>query len=127
MSSSPYNEKTQFITKRSDIIEIISKTEKCLNIMGDSKAPQFLLSDQIRKSLQRAKTNGIRIRFITEIIKGNLSLCKDIMNFAEVRHLDKVIGNFILSDKEYFGQSLGSNYQANQIHNLRVYTFPKDL
>ena len=85
--------------------------------MGDSKAPQFLLSDQIRKSLQRAKTNGIRIRFITEIIKGNLSLCKDIMNFAEVRHLDKVIGNFILSDKEYFGQSLGSNYQANQIHN----------
>ena len=117
MSSSPYNEKTQFITKRSDIIEIISKTEKYLNIMGDSKAPQFLLSDQIRKSLQRAKTNGIRIRFITEIIKGNLSLCKDIMNFAEVRHLDKVIGNFILSDKEYFGQSLGSNYQANQIHN----------
>lgn len=85
--------------------------------MGDSKAPQFLLSDQIRKSLQRAKTNGIRIRFITEINKGNLSLCKDIMNFAEVRHLDKVIGNFILSDKEYFGQSLGSNYQTNQIHN----------
>ena len=47
----------------------------------------------------------------------NLSLCKDIMKFAEVRHLDKVIGNFILSDKEYFGQSFGSNYQAKQIHN----------
>ena len=117
MSSSPSNEKTQFITTRSDIIEIISKTEKYLNIMGDSNAPQFLLSEQIRKSLQGAKTNGIGIRFITEITNGNLSLCKDIMNFAEVRHLDKVIGNFILSDKEYFGQSLGSNYQANQIHN----------
>ena len=117
MSSSPYNEKTLFITKRSDIVEIISKSEKYLNIMGDSNAPQFLLSDQVRKSLQRAKSNGIRIKLITEITKSNLSLCKDIMKYAEVRHLDKVVGNFILSEKEYFGQSLGSNYQANQIHN----------
>lgn len=85
--------------------------------MGDSNAPQFLLSDQVRKSLQRAKSNGIRIKLITEITKSNLSLCKDIMKYAEVRHLDKVVGNFILSEKEYFGQSLGSNYQANQIHN----------
>lgn len=117
MSSSPTDEKTQSITKTSDILEIISNTEKYLNIMGDSNAPQFMLSDQIRKSLQRAKTNGIRIRFVTEITLGNLSLCKDIMKFAEVRHLDKVIGNFILSDKEYFGQSFGSNYQSKQIHN----------
>ena len=117
MSSSPYKEKTQFITKRSDIADIISRTEKYLNIMGESKAPQFLLSDQIRNSLQRAKTNGIRIRFITEITRANLSMCKDIMKFAEVRHLDKVIGNFILSDKEYFGHSLGRNYQSNQIYN----------
>jgi len=117
MSSSPYNEKTLFITKRSAIVEIISKSEKYLNIMGDSNAPQFLLSDQVRKSLQRAKANGIRIRLVTEITKSNLSLCKDIMKYAEVHHLDKIVGNFILSEKEYFGQSLGSNYQANQIHN----------
>ncbi|HXW12692.1 MAG TPA: HAMP domain-containing sensor histidine kinase [Nitrososphaeraceae archaeon] len=117
MPSPPYHEKTQFITKRSEIVDIISKTEKYLNIMGDSKAPQFLLSDQIRKSLQRAKNRGIRVRFITEITHANLTLCKEIMKFAEVRHLEKVIGNFILSDKEYFGQSSGSSYQANQIYN----------
>jgi signal transduction histidine kinase len=39
------------------------------------------------------------------------------MKFIEVRHLDKVIGNFVMSDKEYFGQSLGSNYQINEIYN----------
>ena len=116
MSSSPYIEKTRFITKRSDIVAIISRTEKYLNIMGDSSAPEFLISDQVRKSLQRAKTNGIRIRLITEITKSNLSLCKDIMKYAKVHHLDKIVGNFILSEKEYFGQSLGSNYQANQVH-----------
>lgn len=117
MSSSPYHEKTEIMTKESDIVGIMAKTEKYLNIMGDSKSPHFLLSDEIRKGLQKAKTKGIRIRLITEITKANLNACKEIMKFAEVRHLDKVIGNFIISDKEYFGQSLGSNYQTNQIYN----------
>lgn len=117
MSSSPYHEKTEIMTKQSDIVGIIAKTDKYLNIMGDSKSPHFLLSDEIRKGLQKAKTKGIRIRLITEITKANLNACKEIMKFAEVRHLHKVIGNFIISDKEYFGQSLESNYQTNQIYN----------
>ena len=117
MSSSPYHEKTEIMTKQSDIVGIMAKTEKYLNIMGDSKSPHFLLSDEIRKALQKLKTKGTRIRLITEVTKANLNACKEIMKFAEVRHLDKVIGNFIISDKEYFGQSLGSNYQTNQIYN----------
>jgi signal transduction histidine kinase len=117
MSSSPYHEKTEIMTKQSDIVGIMAQTEKYLNIMGDSKSPNFLLSVEIRKALQKAKTKGTRIRLITEITKENLSSCKEIMKFVEVRHLDKVIGNFIISDKEYFGQSLGSNYQMNQIYD----------
>ena len=117
MSSSPYHEKTQTITKRSDIVGIIAKTEKYLNIMGDSKSPEFLLYDEIAKALQKAKTKGIKIRFITEINRANVGKCKEIMKFAQVRHLDNIIGNFILSDKEFFGQSLGSNYQVNKIYN----------
>lgn len=117
MSSSPYHEKTQTMTKRSDIVDIITKTEKYLNIMGDSKSPEFLLSDEITKAFQKAKTKGIRIRLITEINRGNLDVCKEIMKFAEVRHMDNIVGNFILSDKEFFGQSLGSNYQVNKSYN----------
>lgn len=117
MSASPYHEKTEIMTKQSDIVGIMSKTEKYLNIMGDSKSPNFLLSDEIRKAMQKAKTKGTRIRLITEITNENLNSCKEIMKFVEVRHLDKVIGNFVISDKEYFGQSLGSNYQINQIYN----------
>lgn len=117
MSSSPYHEKTQTMTKRSDIVDIITKTEKYLNIMGDSKSPEFLLSDEITKAFQKAKTKGIKIRFITEINRANLGVCKEIMKFAEVRHMDNIVGNFILSDKEFFGQSLGSNYQVNKIYN----------
>lgn len=104
------------MTKRSDIVDIIAKTEKYLNIMGDSKAPEFFLSDEITKALQKAKTKGIKIRFITEINRTNVGICKEIMKFAKVRHLDNIMGNFILSDKEFFGQSLGSDYQANKIY-----------
>ena len=57
------------MTKRSDIVDIITKTEKYLNIMGDSKSPEFLLSDEITKAFQKAKTKGIKIRFITNSIK----------------------------------------------------------
>jgi signal transduction histidine kinase len=117
MSTSPSHEKTEIMTKQSEIVDIIAKTEKYLNIMGDSKSPNFLLSEEIRKGLQKAKTKGIRIKLITEITKANLNACKEIMKFVEVRHLDKVIGNFVISDKEYFGQSLGSNYHTVQIHN----------
>jgi signal transduction histidine kinase len=117
MSTSPSHEKTEIMTKQSEIVGILAKTEKYLNIMGDSKSPNFLLSDEIRKALQKAKNRGIRIRLITEITKQNLNSCKEIIKFVEVRHLDKVIGNFVISDKEYFGQLLGSNYQINQIYN----------
>jgi signal transduction histidine kinase len=118
--SSPYQEKTQMITnrKQSDIVtDVISNAEKNLNICGDSALPDFTLTGRIRKACQQAKLKGIKIRYITEITKDNLSSCKELMKFAEIRHLDKIVGNFVISDKEYFGQSSGNNLLSNQIYN----------
>ncbi|MGI0020054.1 MAG: hypothetical protein ACREAY_06260 [Nitrososphaera sp.] len=44
---------------------------------------------------------GIKLRFITEITKDNLRHCKEMMEFAELRHLDGIKGNFAVSDKGY--------------------------
>ena len=118
--SSPYQEKTQMITnrKQSDIItDVISNAEKNLNICGDSALPDFTLTGRIRKACQQAKLKGIKIRYVTEITKDNLTSCKELMKFAEVRHLDKIVGNFVISEKEYFGQSSGNNFLSNQIYN----------
>jgi two-component system, OmpR family, sensor histidine kinase VicK len=118
--SSPYQEKTQMITNRKqlDIItDVISNAEKNLNICGDSALPDFTLTGRIRKACQHAKLKGIKIRYITEITKDNLSSCKELMKFAEVRHLKKIAGNFVVTDKEYFGQSSGNNFLLNQIYN----------
>ena len=118
--SSPYQEKTQMITnrKQSDIItDVISNAEKNLSICGDSAFPDFTLTARIRKACQQVMLKGIKIRYITEITKENLNSCKELKKFADVRHLDKIVGNFVLSDKEYFGQSSGNNFLSNQIYN----------
>jgi hypothetical protein len=39
--------------------------------------------------------------YITDITKDNLPYCRDIMLFAELRHLDVLAGNFAVSDSEY--------------------------
>jgi two-component system, OmpR family, sensor histidine kinase VicK len=44
----------------------------------------------------------VEFRYVTEITKDNLSYCKEMLKFAEIRHLDGVRGNFEVSDiKEY--------------------------
>ena len=44
----------------------------------------------------------MKFRYVTEITKDNISYCKEMLKFAEIRHLDGVKGNFEISDeKEY--------------------------
>jgi hypothetical protein len=56
----------------------------------------------IRKSFVEAKRRGVQLRYLTEIINDNLSYCKEIMSIVnEVRHLDGIKGNFMISESEY--------------------------
>jgi signal transduction histidine kinase len=55
----------------------------------------------IKKGYDDFKKRGVRIRFITEIISQNLEYVKELMNYAEVRHMDTVKGNMAVSETEY--------------------------
>jgi K+-sensing histidine kinase KdpD len=59
----------------------------------------------IKKAMVEAKTRTIRLRFITEITKENISYIKEFMKSVELRHLDGVKGNFGVSDSEYIAIS----------------------
>jgi signal transduction histidine kinase len=39
------------------------------------------------------------------------------MKFAEIRHLNKLIGNFVVSDKEYLGQFSNHNFLSHQTYS----------
>jgi len=53
--------------------------------------------DAIKNERLKAKRRGVNFRYITEITKDNLSYCKELYEFAEVRHLNGVKGNFEIS------------------------------
>ena len=49
-----------------------------------------------------AKTRGLRIRYLTEITPENVSFCKELVSIVdELRHLDGIKGNFMISQSEY--------------------------
>jgi hypothetical protein len=51
------------------------------------------------------KIRGVKIRYITEITKENIHHCKELMKFAEVRHLDEIKGNLGILDGMYYRAS----------------------
>ena len=49
-----------------------------------------------------ARSRGVKLRYITEITKENLSHCKKQIDMVdELRHLDGIKGNFLMSDSEF--------------------------
>ena len=116
-SPTPSQENAQVIgdgrQTEANIIDIIYNARKFLNICGDSTLPKFILSETNRNALEQAKRTGVRIRCITEITKDNLSYCKELMKFTEIRHLNKFVGNSIIGDKEYLAQSVGHVFTSN--------------
>ena len=57
----------------------------------------------IKNERLKAKKRGVSFRYVTEIIKDNISYCKELSEFAEVRHLNEVKGNFEVSKNRIKG------------------------
>jgi two-component system, OmpR family, sensor histidine kinase VicK len=106
-------------SEQSDITlnDLVCNTRKDLCICGDFTLPDYVLTERIRQAFQDAKAKGIRIRIITEITRENFNSCKQIREFAEIRHLEKLVGNFAINDLEYLGQSQGNVFASNIVYN----------
>ncbi len=55
----------------------------------------------LMRELQSSR--GVKLRYITEITKENAEYCKRMISelSAEIKHIDKVRGNFTVTDSEY--------------------------
>jgi two-component system sensor histidine kinase VicK len=65
--------------------------------------PQLaIVLDPIRNAFVDAKNRGVRLRYLTEITTENISYCKELLSIvSELRHLDGIKGNFMISESEY--------------------------
>ena len=75
------------------------------------------MSEKIRKGYADANQRGVKIRYLTEITKDNNEICKEIMKYAEVRHLAGVIGNFVVSEKEYLGEAVSKDFFSHLVYS----------
>ena len=80
---------------------------------ADSLAPSVAMGvEAIKKCYEDLKSRKAKIRWITEITKDNLSYCRALMQYAEVRHLDGIRGNFGVSDTEYIATASVNRAQS---------------
>ena len=67
----------------------------------------------IKDAFLAAKRRGIKLRYITEINHHNFGDCKELLGIVhELRHLDGVKTNFMISEKEYLAPLIQEKSEA---------------
>jgi two-component system sensor histidine kinase VicK len=88
----------------SDYHVFLSKTTKWLDTCGDSNAPSVDVGvKEYNDALLDCKRKGLRLRYITEITKDNMHYSKELAKIVELRHLDRIKGNFAVTENQYLG------------------------
>jgi two-component system, OmpR family, sensor histidine kinase VicK len=83
-------------------VVLFFRNANTVNACADSLAPSVAMGvEPIKKCYEELKSRNAEVRWITEITKDNLSYCKALMEYADVRHLDGIKGNFGVSDTAY--------------------------
>src|SRR5215471_17993638 len=63
--------------------------------------------EHIKKAFLDAKSKGARLRCLTEITIDNISYCKMLRKIVdELRHLEGMKGNFMISESEYLAPAV---------------------
>jgi signal transduction histidine kinase len=87
-------------------LSILQRITRSHDLCLDKWGPSAVLGSRIvRNAFESVNNRGARIRLITEVSKENLVYCKEFTAFAEVRHLQKVMGNFSISDAKWYTAS----------------------
>ena len=128
MTSIGGSEKTEVVYGTSNVlnteIQFFSNSRLKVDTCMDYTRPSLALGiESIRKSFLHAKGRDVKLRYITEITTENIEYCKELVKIVEVRHLDGIKGNFMVSEREYLAPAVSNNTSniASQIiySNLR--------
>ena len=94
--------------------------------MNNTRPPLAVTIDPIRGAFSDAKKRGVKLRYLTEISKENASFCKELIPLVdEMRHLDGIKGNFMLSESEYLAPII--LFEKGKIASQIIYSNQKEL
>ncbi len=84
--------------------EVLRRAQTRYDYYTDVQSLSIPFSAPIKNELDLAvKHRGVKLRVITDLAsRESVALCKNVVDVAELRHLEGVKGNFGVSDTEYF-------------------------
>ena len=85
------------------IIEFLNRTNDVVYACVDQTRPVLTLDTlDLKNAFLYTKRRGVKLHYVTEITKDNISYCKQLMDMVdELRHLDGIKGNFYVSESGY--------------------------
>ena len=85
------------------IIEFLNRTNDVVYTCVDQTRPILTIETLgLKNAFLYAKKRGVKLHYVAEITKDNLSYCKQLMDMVdELRHLDGIKGNFYVSESGY--------------------------
>jgi two-component system, OmpR family, sensor histidine kinase VicK len=111
----------------SEELLFFSKTRQHIDTCMDSARPSFVIGiESIKRSFVDAKSRGVKLRYLTEITDANISYCKELMSIVdEVRHLDGIKGNFMISEIEYLAPA--TSHEETNLAALIIYSSVREI
>jgi two-component system, OmpR family, sensor histidine kinase VicK len=108
-------------------LKFFFKTQKTLDTcMNYTRPPLAVTIEPIKKAFLDAKNRGVRLRYLTEITKDNISYCKELMQIVDdLRHLNGIKGNFMVSETEYLAPLI--LYETGKIASQIIYSNVKEI
>ena len=102
-------------------LQFFSSSKKRIDICMNYTQPLLsVVVDPTRDAIINTRNRGVRLRCLTEITTENISYCKELLSVvSELRHLDGIKANFMISEIEYVAPSVvsdnGGGIAASQI------------
>jgi two-component system, OmpR family, sensor histidine kinase VicK len=130
----PFNdlvEKTEVFYGTEKVISeellFFSKTREHIDTCMDSTRPSLAIGmESIKRSFVDVKSRGVKLRYLTDITDANISYCKELMSIVdEVRHLDGIKGNFMVSETEYLATA--TSHEETKLATLIIYSSVREI
>ena len=109
------------------ILQFLSKADR-IDSCADHKAASLAVGvESFKKVLLDLKNRGVKTRYITEVTRGNIDFCKEMMKISdEVRHIDGIKANFSVSETEYVATTAAHQEKAQPLSRV-IYSNVKDI
>ena len=109
------------------LLQFLHRTDSKIDACVDYTRPSLAIDIQVfREAFLDAKKRGVKLRYVTETTKDNISYCKQMMTMVdELRHLDGIKGNFYISDTEYLAPA--TFHEAGKSATQIIYSNVKEV